>query len=151
MPITYQQEPLFKVLPDLEDLARQDWEEMYHDKDNFPFNPDWELYQKLEDAGIFLIFTVRSDEQIVGYFSVIVGPSLHSKGNLVISNDVIYLHPDYRKGGIGIGLFKFVEKCLKEDGHNHLHILASEKYNIDKLLTRLGYKKIESKYEKRLS
>jgi len=150
MPITYQQEPLFKVVPDVIDLAYLDWEEMYHDKEAYPFDPDWDLYYLLEDNGNLLVFTARDSGKLIGYFSVIIGPSLHSKGKFVVSNDIIYLHRDYRKGLIGVKLFKFSEDCLLESGYNQLQVITSEKNNIDSLLKRLDYKKIETKFEKKL-
>ena len=150
MPITYQQEPLFKVVPDVMDLAYLDWEEMYHDKGSYPFDPDWDLYYLLEESGSLLLFTARDSGKLIGYFSVIIGPSLHSKGKLVVSNDIIYLHKDYRKGLIGVKLFKFSEACLAESGYNQLQVITSERNNIDSLLKRLDYTKIETKFEKKL-
>ena len=150
MPITYQQEPLFKVEPDIMALAYLDWEEMYHDKEAYPFDPDWDLYYLLEESGSLFVYTARDSGKLVGYFSVVVGPNLHSKGKVVVSNDIIYLHKDYRKGLIGVKLFKFCEACLREDGYTQLQVITSEKNNIDSLLKRLDYHKIETKFEKRL-
>ena len=150
MPITYQQEPLFKVVPDVIELAYLDWEEMYHDKESYPFDPDWDLYYLLEDSGALLVFTARDSGKLIGYFSVVIGPNLHSKGKFVVSNDIIYLHKDYRKGLIGVKLFKFSEACLAESGYNQLQVNTSERNNIDNLLKRLDYTKIETKFEKRL-
>lgn len=148
--ITYQQESLVTVRKDVIELAKADWEEINHDDDAYPFDPDWDLYSLLEDNGSLMIFTARLDMALVGYFSVVKSPSLHSKGKFVLCNDVIYLHKDHRKGRTGIGLFKFVEDCLKEDGYSSLQILYSQKYDISPLLSRLGYRHIESKHEKRL-
>ena len=150
MPITYQQEFLVTVRKDVVDLAKADWEEINHDDDAYPFDPDWDLYSLLEENGSLMIFTARLESVLVGYFSVVKSPSLHSKGKFVLCNDVIYLHKDHRKGRAGIGLFKFVEDCLKEDGYSNLQILYSQKYDISPLLSRLGYRHIESKHEKRL-
>ncbi len=147
---SYQQESLVTVKKDVIELARADWEEINHDDEAYPFDPDWDLYGLLEDNGSLMIFTARVDGSLVGYFSVVKSPSLHSKGKFVLCNDVIYLHKDHRKGRTGIGLFKFVEDCLKEDGYSNLQILYSQKYDISPLLSRLGYRHIESKHEKRL-
>lgn len=150
MPITYQQESLVTVRKDVVDLAKADWEEINHDDDAYPFDPDWDLYSLLEDNGSLMIFTARLGDDLVGYFSVVKSPSLHSKGKFVLCNDVIYLHKGHRKGRTGVGLFKFVEDCLKKDGYSNLQILYSQKYDISPLLSRLGYRHIESKHEKRL-
>jgi GNAT superfamily N-acetyltransferase len=147
MPITYQQEPLFKVIPEVSELLSLDWSEV----GRFPLDPDWELYQVLEDNEALKIFTVRSDGKLVGYFSVVISPSLHSKGKFIVANDVIFLHPDHRKGLIGTKLFKFVERCLQDDGFEQLQVTYTERFDISSLLSRLGYIKVETKFEKRLN
>ena len=150
MPVTYLQEPLFQVKKEATELARQDWEETTKFKDSHPFEIDWDLYELLESIGSLLVFTARDGEKLVGYFSVIKTPDMHSKGRFFFTNDAIFLHKDYRKGLAGVGLIKFVEKCLREDGCDHLQIAFTTEYNIGKLLKRLGYHEIEIRFEKRL-
>lgn len=151
MPVTYQQEPLFKVKDEVSELLVLDWKEVGRLHNNFPLDPDWDLYQILEDNDALKIFTVRSEGNLVGYFSVIISPSLHSKGKFVVMNDVIFLHPDYRKGFLGIKLFKFVEDCLRQDGFDQLQVVYTEKNDLSDLLLRQGYDKVETKFEKRLN
>lgn len=148
--ITYQQESLFKVITEVSYLLHLDWQEVGRLKDQYPLEPNWELYQILEDSGNLRIFTARDSGTLVGYFTVISSPSLHSKGKMVASNDVIFLHPNYRKGFVGIKLFKFAEKCVKEDGFQQLQISYTDQFDISSMLAALGYAKVETKFEKRL-
>ena len=147
MPITYQQEPLYKIIPEVSELLFLDWSEV----GRFPLDPDWELYQILEDNDALKVFTARSDGKLVGYFSVVISPNPHSRGKFIVANDVIFLHPDYRKGFFAAKLFKFVEKCLQDDGYEHLQITYTERFDISSLLSRLGYTKVETKFEKGLN
>lgn len=149
--ITYQQEPLCKFIPDVNSLVALDWEEVGRPEIGYSLEPDWDLYRLLEDSGSLKVFTVRSEGNLIGYFTVVISPSLHSKGNFVVSNDAIFLRPDYRNSSVGIKLFKFVEDCIKEDGFSQLQITYTDKYDISSLLTRLGYCKVETKFEKRLT
>ena len=149
--ITYQQEPLCKFIPDVNSLVALDWEEVGRPEIGYHLEPDWDLYRLLEDSGNLKVFTVRSEENLIGYFTVVVSPSLHSKGNFVVPNDAIFLHPNYRSGNTGVKLFKFVEDCIKEDGFNQLQITYTDKCDISSFLTRLGYFKVETKFEKRLN
>ena len=148
--ITYQQEALVSVIKDVTELARLDWEEINHDNEAYPFDPDWDLYALLEDNGALSIFTARDDGKLVGYFSVVKSPNPHSKGKFIFCNDAIYLHKDYRKDFVGVKLFKFVEECLKSDGSTNLQVVFTDRYDITSLLNRLGYSRIEIKFEKRL-
>lgn len=146
--ITYQQEFLSTVKDEVAPLLEADWEEIEHNKELLPLDPDWETYESLEAQGLMQIYTVRDEERLVGYFTVMLFPSLHSKGRILAANDVIYLDAKYRRGLVGYRMFKFVEKCLKEDGHDTFYVTATEENPIDPLMKRLGYKKIETKFEK---
>ena len=134
-----------------EELMKLDWDEIDHPAKGSEFSIDWDTYQKLEDMGGLKVFTARTDSgSLVGYFSVVLSPSLNSKSVVNVVSDAFYLHPEYRKGFAGVKLFKFVEKCLKEDGLNNLVVTSTAAYPIDNFLTRLGYSKAETLYQKDL-
>jgi len=149
--ITYQQEFIAGCdREEAETLMKIDWDEIDHPAKGTEFSIDWDTYQKLEDMGGLKVFTARSNGTLVGYFSVALSPSLNSKSVVNVVSDAFYLHPEYRKGFAGVKLFKFVEKCLKEDGLNNLVVTSTEAYPIDNFLTRLGYSKAETLYQKEL-
>lgn len=145
---TYQQEFLISVRDEMLPLIEEDWREIEHNKDFLPLAPDWDAYYALEEQGLFQLFTARLDGELIGYFTVVKFPSLHSKGKILAANDVIYLCKEHRRGRIGRDLFKFVEGCLKQDGHEVLYVTTSEAHPLDDFMSHLGYKKIESKFEK---
>lgn len=149
-PITYQQESLVTVMSEIDELARLEWEEVQHDTDEKCLEPDWELFLILEDRGYLKIFTARSCGKLVGYFFATINPDLHSKGNFFVGNDAIFLHPNYRKGRVGIKLFQFTEKCLAEDGYDRLYVTTTEKNKIDRLMSYMGYKKVETRFLKKI-
>jgi GNAT superfamily N-acetyltransferase len=127
-------------------LLQQDWEEV--GDHTLPLEPDVDAYLNLEDSGIIKTFTARVDNKLVGYFVVICSPSLQSKNAKIATNDVIFVDKAYRKLLVGPRLFKFVERCLKEDGYERLYVATTEKHKIDDGLTRMGYRKIETRFEK---
>lgn len=150
--ITYQQEFIAGCdRVEAETLMKIDWDEIDHPGKGSEFSIDWDTYRALEDMGGLKVFTARTDSgSLVGYFSVVLSPSLNSKSVVNVISDAFYLHPEYRKGFAGVKLFKFVEKCLKEDGLNNLVVTSTAAYPIDNFLTRLGYSKAETLYQKDL-
>lgn len=144
----YQQEFLVTCELEAQSLIEMHWEDIALNKDRIKLNPDWERYHALEEAGAFKIFTARSDDKLVGYFAVLVDYNPHYKDHLFAVNDVIYLHPDYRKGLVGLKLIKFAEECLKEDGVSVLTINTKVHKPFDKLLSRLGFGLAERVYSK---
>ena len=148
--IKYQQEFLSQVQSDIEPLINLHWKEIALNQDNVKLNPDWEAYANLESEGKLQIFTAREGDLLVGYFVVTLGYNIHYKDHLCASNDVIYMHKDYRKGFAGIRLIKFAEKTLREDGVSTLTINTKIHQPFDKVLERLKFKPIERVYSKYL-
>jgi hypothetical protein len=60
------------------------------------------------------------------------------------------LGKSHRKGLVGAKLIRFSEKCLREDGYKYLTITTTTANPIDPLMKRLGYQKIEEKFERKL-
>ena len=146
--IKYQQEFLSQVQSDIKPLLELHWKEIALNQDKIKLNPDWGAYHNLELTGNLKIFTARSGEDLVGYFVVMLNNNIHYKDHVFASNDVIYLHKDYRKGFAGIRLIKFAEKCLKEDGVSVLLINTKSHKPFDKVLERLKFKPIERVFSK---
>jgi len=146
--MNYQQEFLATVKKDIRPLLERHWNDIAVNKDKIKLNPDWDAYHSLEQDGKLKIFTAREQGELVGYFVVIVHRNLHYKDHLFASNDVIFLHPDHRKGRTGIKLVQFSEKCLKEDGVSVLAINTKVHKPFDKLMQFLGFSLVERIYSK---
>ena len=142
--VNYQQEFLYDIRSEMEPLIEKDWQEV--GSTDAPLNVDWEAYFLLEDTGKLKTFTARKNGDLIGYFLTISFNSLQSKGHTLITNDAIYVDPDHR--GIGKHLFTFVERCLREDGHDSLIVTTTERYRIDRFLECMGYNKIETRFKK---
>lgn len=148
--LSYQQEFLATAYDDMQDLLRMHWAEIALNQDAIKLNPFVEQYEDAEKAGILRIFTARDGDDLVGYFALLVQPSLHYRDHLFANNDVIYLHPDYRKGMAGAKLIKFAVECLAQDGVSVVFINTKTHKPFDVLLKRLGFNHIENLYAKRL-
>lgn len=148
MAVSYQQEFLSQVEEDIKPLLEKDWLEIEHNKSVKTLDPDWDAYYNIESSNMLRIFTARDNIKLVGYFVVLLIPSLHNKGLVQGVVDIIYLDKEYRKGFTGYKLFKFSEKCLREDNIKVIHVTTTEVNPIDPILDRLGYSKIETKFEK---
>ena len=144
----YQQEFLPTVENDIRPLIQKHWEDIALNKDKIKLNPDWDAYYVLEQAGVLKIFTAREGDLLVGYFVVIIQYNMHYKDHLFASNDIIFLHPDYRKGRTGIKLIQFAEKCLKEDGVSVLSINTKVHKPFDNLMQFLKFSLVERIYSK---
>jgi GNAT superfamily N-acetyltransferase len=146
MSARFQQEFLSTVADEIHPLLQEDWDEI--GDDHLPLDPDFEGYEELEARNLLRIFTARVDGTLAGYFVVIYVPSLQSKGQHLAINDTIFISKAYRGKMLGARLFKFAEQCVKEDGFERLYVVVTEKNDIGDNLCRMGYNKIETRYEK---
>jgi GNAT superfamily N-acetyltransferase len=145
----YRQEFYKQVRAELPDLISLHYEEIALNKDAIKLNPDWDAYAEGEAQGAIKCFTARDGGKLVGYFVVCLHRSLHYKDHLYATNDIIFLHPDHRKGFAGPRLIKFAEQCLKDDGVSLLFINSKTHKPFDALLRRMGYSHIENVFSKR--
>jgi hypothetical protein len=148
--VKYQQEFLSSVKGQVASLLEEDYSEIEHDKDRRKLKPNWNLYERLEGLGLLYIFTARSEGVLVGYFTVLVHEDLHDSDNVCATQDVLFLSKPYRKGLSGLKLVRFGERCLKQDGYSHLTITTTMKNPVYSLMKRLGYTKVEEKFERKL-
>lgn len=141
--ITYQEESFKALLPELRPILDRHWEELALDKDKVPLDPQYEIYFTREEAGELLTFTVREDSELVGYFLGFIAPGLHYRTCLTCTMDIFYIHPDHRGHGMGINLFKCVEKVLKQRGVNRLFVGSKMHKDAAFLFQKLGYREVE--------
>ena len=98
--IEYQREKLKTFIRDVHSLAQEHFKETWaFEKKSRGVN--WGLFQKLEESDALYIVTAREYEKLIGYFSVVVAPSLHSKGVVQAESTSIYTDSIYRKEGVG--------------------------------------------------
>jgi hypothetical protein len=130
-------------------LAQKHWEEVTAYKD-FPLDPDWDLYIKLNEEGLCKCFIARDDQsKMVGYAVFFLRYSPHSRTVLCASADVLYVDPASR-GGTGMLFILFCEKELKAAGVQAIVQHVSIKHNFGRALERHGYHLHEYIYSKKL-
>lgn len=146
--LKYQVENWFDCKKEMEWLFPLHWKEVALNQDSIFLDIWFEEYDKLANANLLHIITVRDDNKIVGYYWAIIRPHLHYKKSLTAFTDMFFLHPKYRKGFNGIKLFTFFEQSVKLKGVER--IITSTKVKLDKglIFKRLNYKKAEIVYTK---
>lgn len=141
--ITYQVESYLTARDD--DLIRMHYEEIALHQDDIPLNPDWNRYDLMDATGDLLCMTARDDGKLIGYSVFILSWHLHYNSTRMASNDVLFLHPNYRRGRHGLGLILFCEQELQKHRVQKIvwHIKFSQKEgdrrDFSPILYRLGY------------
>ena len=147
--ITYQEESWSAILKEALPLFKIHWEEL--DKGYHPeLDIDFETYSNLEKAKILTVVTARDNSKLIGYSVNLVSPSLHFKKTKQSFADFFFILKDYRKGFVGIKLFKEVEKVLKNKDVERIHMGSRVNLSLSSLFKKLGYTPYEEVYFKDL-
>jgi hypothetical protein len=138
--LTFQQESIREIWREMDELLSLHYEEVALYKSLIKLEPMWNQYFALEDLGRFIIYTVRDDGVLVGYGAFFVTPHMHYGSTVVAMNDVLFIHPEYRKSTGGYRLIKFCDESLRQRGDIHKitwHVKIAKDWT--KVLHKLGY------------
>lgn len=148
--ITYCVEDISSVRKEMEPLTILHWAELAGDVEDIPLDFDWDLYSNLQALGKIMFTTVRDDGQLVGYHCALVSNHMHYKSTLHGIVDFFWIHPEFRRGFIGINLLKYVENELRNRGVRKVIMSSKNKLDTSALLKRLGYDQTERIFTKLL-
>lgn len=146
--ITYQVEQYTSAIDEMKVLYQDHWEEIAGDKDIIKLNPNYEAYLQMDKVGVLHLVTVRDEDLLVGYHLSFISPHLHYVDSLTAFTDIFFLKKEYRKGRVGINLFKYMEHSLRAKGVQKIYMGTKLKHDIGRILEHLNYIPIERLYTK---
>lgn len=101
--------------------------------------PSLSSYLYFEEQGSLKSLWLYKEEEVVGYCFFFISSDYHRNMKDVVRIDALYLHPDHRKGFIGLKLLKEVEDICKEAGITEISCGARLDSSLYKILERRGY------------
>ena len=137
--ISVQQETLFQIADEVDELLQLHYEELTLYKERVALDPIWSRYNEMESAGSFYVFTVRDDGKLVGYSAFFLVPHMHYAAMRMAHNDVIFLRKDYRDAHTGKRLIELCESRMKELGADRITWHVKLSLDWSPLLHRMGY------------
>lgn len=140
------------VIGDIVPLFELHWKEIATYQD-IPLEPDYGFYAKMSKEERLVCYTARNSEgQLIGYsiFFLRKGHP-HYKSHSWASNDIVWLHPDYRGFGVGKRFVAFWDEDLRARGFDVVKVdVKLEHPALGFLLEGCDYRPTERSYEKRL-
>jgi len=137
----------FAVLNEMDDLFPDHYEELCVTKE-FDYEPDYDAYKRLAQAGMLRCITCRNDADLIGYIIFFVSPHLHYKSCITATEDLYFVKKEFRKGRVGIKLFQYAEKVLKDRGVQRIVMHTKVHLDNTKLFEYLGYKQTDKVFSK---
>ncbi len=146
--IKYQREDFNVVRHEVDELVHKNWEDTGFSKHGLKLNPDWDVYEAIDRAGLLGVYTVRKQDSLIGYLVVVVRKHPHYKDHIFASNDILFIDKEHRKGLVGYFLVKYVVEDLKKLGASVLMFNTTVDKPYDPILNRLGFEPAEKLYMK---
>jgi len=147
--LIYEDVNLLEFLPEFEKLLPEHYEELCVTKE-YPIEPDIEAYKAFADAKMLRTITCRADGELIGYIIFTVNRHMHYRSCITAFEDLYFVRKDYRKGRVGIKLFQYAEKVLKQFGVNRIVMHTKIHLDNSKLFEYLGYKWTDKVFTKML-
>ena len=98
----------------------------------------WDIYHKLEAAGLLHIFAAHDAGELVGFYAFTVSP-MPNYGVPVAATSVFFVAKSHREGGAGLRLLKAGEDAARAMGAVGLLVGAPVGGRLAEVLPRRGY------------
>jgi len=137
--LIYEDVDALQFLPEFEKLFPLHYEELCVTKE-FPLEPDLDAYRALANAKMLRCITCRADGELIGYIVFTISRHMHYRTCITAFEDLYFVRKDYRKGRVGIKLFQYAEKVLRQFGINRIVMHTKVHLDNSRLFEYLGYK-----------
>lgn len=147
---TFAEEKFSEIHSELLPKIKSHWFEVTANAEKFEFDLQIEQYCKLEQMGVFKIYSARKDSVLVGYSAFFIFPSLKMKNVRVASAEGFWVEKSSRgMGSIALRLLRFTEQELKKLNITVIHANHPEEHgSLGRLLRLEGYTPHERTYVK---
>lgn len=143
--MVYCTESYEEIVDDIVPMLEKHWKEVEWGQDIVPLNPNLDYYKNSEAARFY---TIRNDNDLVGYNVFTVFDHPHHKGTVFALNDMLYIDPEYRHLGYAQGFVMYSEDKLSEEGVSVVTYSMKKDYPFTDLMTSLGYEHTENIFSK---
>lgn len=118
--------------------------------DDLPtYKPNTELYRLLEANGVLHTIVARKRGQMIGFVVVLITPNAHYS-QLMAVTESFFVHPDHRKGGVGLNLLDEAQVLAKQKGATCIFLSAPVQSRLDRVMQRKDWKHTNQVYFRRL-
>lgn len=143
-------EPFSVAYPEAKELLALHWDEIAPYKELLTINPDLSMYETLERADKLCVITARQMSKLVGYIVMMLHAHHHYSHVITATEDIHFLHPDYRKGSVGLRLIAAAEAEMVRRGARLMALRTKVSHDHGLLFQRLGFVAQDVVYTKQI-
>jgi len=128
------------VYPEAKQLLVLHWDEIAPHKELLTINPDLAMYETLERADKLCVITARHMGTLIGYVVMMICMHPHYVHVKSAIDDIHFLHPDHRKGSVGLRLLAAAKEEMQRRGVQLMSLRTKVGHNHGLLFERIGFK-----------
>lgn len=136
-------ERMADIQHEMEPLHRAHWEETEAHRHGLMLKPDYQTFIQYEQAGRYILFTIRKEGRLVGNCAMYIDKSTHTQ-TLIATEDTLYLLPEARKGNTAKNFISYCEAALKHLGVREVCVTVKTVNRAGLFFQRLGYRHVEN-------
>lgn len=143
--VVFMVEQMQDIQFEMRPLHREHWDETEAHRHGLPFNPDYSTFIHYEQAGRYILFTIRDGitGKLVGNCAMYLDRSTHTQ-TLIATEDTLYILPSYRRGTIAKAFIAYCEAGLKSLGVKEITVTVKTVNRAGLFFQRLGYRHVEN-------
>lgn len=138
---TFAREWLRDILAEIHPIHEAHWQETEAHRHGLTLKPDYDRLMLHENAGRYIIFTLRKDGRLLGNFSVYVAQSIHTQ-TLLSTEDTLFLLPEARKGRTAARFIAYGERGLKQLGVKEINVSVKLVNKAGRYFQIIGYRHV---------
>lgn len=148
MELIYKIEDIIESKDALYKIGKECWDEVDQMSKEAPFDPDWDQYEQMNNAGMVRYYTAYDGNKLIGFGIFVISLSLHSKGMYIASSDCVYLKKPYR--GKGAEFINLIQQDLREQKVKRFSLNIKAWMDTGRLAPAIGCEHYENVLERSL-
>jgi GNAT superfamily N-acetyltransferase len=124
-------------------LHRAHWDETEGHRHGLPLDPDYPAFIRYEQAGRYVLLTLRMGDRLLGNCAMYLDKSTHTQ-TIIATEDTLYLLPEARKGRVARQFVAYVERAMRQLGAREIHITVKTVNKAGRFFRMLGYRHVEN-------
>jgi N-acetylglutamate synthase-like GNAT family acetyltransferase len=124
-------------------LHQAHWQETEGHRHGLELEPDYDTFKRYEQAGRYVLFTMRSEGRLLGNCAMYLDGSTHTK-TLIATEDTLFILPEARKGRIAGVFINYCETALKQMGVKEINVSVKLVNKAGRFFQMLGYTHVEN-------
>ncbi len=150
--VTFGLERVADIEDEIRELHVEHYEETEEGYLGTPFNPSYDRYKASEEAGQFILFTVRIGSDLAGYLQYWTFEGMYTNAKQA-KEDAFFIRKQFRGKKLATPLLSYAEDALRQLGCSTIGMTSKQPVggaDIGEFLMKRGYSKVAVYYVKKL-